>query len=112
MADRWIVCGKQYTTHMRLHFAEAEARRLRLEHPEAHYRVYRVKTTLPAANTKAVLKAAEDVCAYIGYNLQHIDDPFLVALAAKLQYEIAVRTKHFLDEEIEEAHRAFEAGNA
>ncbi len=108
MADRWIVSSYDFTKHVRLDLAEGEARRLREAEPHKYYRVYRVKTTLPAANTKAVLKAADDICAYIGYNIAHINDPFLIALAAKLQYEIAVRAKHFLDEEVEEAHREME----
>lgn len=104
MADRWIVSAYCYTLHTRLEIAEREKQRLIDAEKNGRFRIYRVKTTLPASNTKAVLKAADDVCEYVGYNIKDIKDPFLVALVAKLQYEIAMRTKSLHDEEIADAY--------
>lgn len=110
MADRWIVSSYDFTTHNRLDIAEREARRLQVEEPRKYWRIYRVKTTLPAANTKAVLTAATDLCAHIGVNMASFRDPLLIAFAAKLQYEIATRTEMLHEEQREELWMA--AGNA
>lgn len=102
MADRWIVTSYSYERHRRLPDAEGEAKRLRTDEPKKHWRVYRVKTTLPAGNTKAVLEAADELCSYIGKRIDDTTDTMLIRLAAKLKYEVATRVNHQAYEEFEE----------
>jgi hypothetical protein len=51
--NRWIIASHRFHEHNTIESAEAEFERLKAQHPEKHFRLYRIKRVLKPADQAA-----------------------------------------------------------